>query len=75
MDISTYNKTFSVKKEIEFEYQSLCQENEKYFGKGIWALPHRVGITDTKLREAIEIAKRKEKTTIAYLIGILRNLK
>lgn len=75
MDISSYSKTFSLNKGVQFEFQSLCQENEKYFGKGIWMLPHREGVTDVKLREAIEIAKRREKTTVGYLIGIIKKLK
>lgn len=75
MDLTTYNKTFKVEKSTEYEFQALCQENEKYFGKALWKVPWMSGVTDTKLREAIEIARRREKTTIGYLLGIIRNLK
>jgi hypothetical protein len=58
----------------EFEFQEVCSELEPTFGKAVWSLPHRAGVTEWKLREAGRIAKMRGKPTLAYLIGVLKRL-
>jgi len=57
-----------------YEFQELCTELEPIYGKLVWTLVFRAGITEHKLREAHNIAKKRGITTIGYLIGIINRL-
>jgi len=56
------------------EYQEVCSELEKDFGKGVWALPHKPGFTNDKLRRAGIKARERGIMKIGYLIGIVKRL-
>jgi len=47
---------------------------EPIYGKIIWNLPYKVGVTEHKIKEAHEISKKRGITTYPYLLGILRKL-
>ncbi len=61
--------------QVSFEFQQLCLENAPIFGRAIWKFPYQKGVTDVVLREAIEICKKREITTIGYLTGVIKRLK
>ena len=67
-----------IKSKHAFEFQEVCSEMEEYFGKKhkniIWTLPYRIGFTENKLRNALEVCKRKRKNSVLYLIGIVKRL-
>ena len=56
----------------EFGYQEVCSELEPIYGNAVWTLPHRAGCAEHKPREAHKIAQKRGKTTLGYLIGILK---
>lgn len=58
----------------EHEFQEVCEDLATDFGKGVWALPHKPGFTEWKLKEAGRIARARGITKIAYLIGIMKRL-
>lgn len=58
----------------QHEYQELCEELQPIYGKLVWTLPHQVGITEWKIREAHRIAQQRKITTFAYLRGIIKKL-
>lgn len=60
----------------QYEFQEICADLEKDFGKRIWTLPHqnKPYITNHNLRKAGQIARSRNITTINYLIGIMKNL-
>jgi len=58
----------------EFEFQEICAALEKDFGKLVWTLPHKKGVTEFKLKEAGRIAKRRGILDFKYLYGILKKL-
>ena len=58
----------------EFEFQEICEQLEPTYGKIIWTLPHRKGVTEYKLREAAKIAKKRGKENVPYLMGIIKKL-
>lgn len=72
IDLSTY-KVKETKHKHEF--QEVCEELEPIYGKLIWTLPHKVGFTEFKIREAHRIAKERGVTKFAYLYGIMKKLK
>jgi hypothetical protein len=57
------------------EYQEVCEELQKTYGKLVWTLPFKPGFTEYKLREAHRIAKERGITKFAYLYGIMKKLK
>lgn len=57
-----------------YEFQEICTELEPIYGKIIWNLPYKVGVTEHKIKEAHEISKKRGITTYPYLLGILRKL-
>lgn len=78
IDKEQYLKKFEVDKHrISEQYQEICDEAETWFGKAqnrlIWSLPWRKGITDNKLRNALEVCKTKQIKDIRYLLGVLKN--
>lgn len=58
----------------EFEYQEVCTELEPFYGKLIWTVPHKAGVTEYKMREAHKIAKERGITTIPYLLGVIKRI-
>lgn len=60
---------------IEFEFQELCLEMEKIYGKLVWTLPYKRGFTEKRIRKAHEICKNKGKEGFPYLMGVLNKLK
>jgi len=56
------------------EYQAICSDLEKDFGKRVWTLPHMLGVTDAKLKRAAVIARDKGILKFAYLLAIIHNL-
>lgn len=58
---------------FSFEFQEICSEIEKYIGKKAWLLPHMAGFTESKIKRAFEIAKRKNILTFPYIIGIIKH--
>ena len=68
---------FSIGREVtkhEYEYQEMASDLETYYGKAIWALFHKKGFTEYKIKKAHEIAKKRGITKIGYLIGIIKKL-
>lgn len=57
-----------------YEFQEVCSELEPVYGKQIWTIPHRKGITEKNMREAYAIANRRGIYTFAYFCGILKRL-
>ena len=68
--------SFEIKKsaqKVDFEFQSLCIELEAYFKtKQVWTLPHKVGMTESKLRDAHKVCEKKGITSFRYLMGVLK---
>lgn len=56
------------------EFQEVCTELEPVYGKIVWTLPHRKGITEYKLREAAKIARKRGILSLGYLLGIIKRL-
>ena len=60
---------------IDYEFQALGVELQPIYGKVIWTLFHKKGMTEAKIRDAAKIAKSRGKENFPYLIGILKKLK
>ena len=58
----------------EHEFQEVCEELEPVYGKAIWTLPHQVGVTEHKIREAHKIAVKRGITRYGYLKGVIKRL-
>lgn len=58
----------------EHEFQEVCAALEPFYGKVVWSLPFKPFVTEFKLKKAHEIAQKRGKTTLAYLIGIIKKL-
>ena len=58
----------------DFEYQEVCVELEKDFGKLVWTLPFKPFVKEFKLREAAKIARKRGILKFGYLVGILKKL-
>lgn len=71
LDMSRYT---TPKTKHEYEFQEVCEDLQTDFGKGVWSLPYRKGVTEYKLAEAGKIARKRGIKTIAYLIGIMNKL-
>ena len=61
--------------EIKWEYQSICLDCEKFFGKDkkIWIQPHRVGVTENLMRYSLKECITRKKPFINYFISIINN--
>lgn len=67
--------SYQVKKsKHEYEYQEVCSDLEKDFGKLVWTLPHKVGFTPYKIKKAGGIARKRGVLKYPYLVGVLKNL-
>lgn len=60
---------------VDFEFQAIGLELQPYYGKKIWSLFYKPGMTEDKVRRAHEIAKKRGVMKYGYLIGVLKNLK
>lgn len=69
-----YLKKFEVCKKTIYEFQDLCAELEPVYGKGVWALPCKVGVTENKIRRGHKICQEKGIIKLSYLIGVLKRL-
>ena len=58
----------------DFEYQELGVELEPIYGKGIWSVFYLPYVTEYKVRQAHEIAKKRGITKLSYLVGIVKRL-
>ncbi len=58
----------------KYEYQEVCSDLEKDFGKLIWTLPHKMGFTPYKIKEAGRIARERGIKKLPYLVGIIKRL-
>lgn len=59
----------------DYEFQEICVELEKSYGKRIWRVPYFTWVTEHKLRKAAEIAKERGKEgDFGYLVGIIKKL-
>ena len=60
----------------EFEFQEICEDLQKDFGKLVWTIPHKKGnwVTNYNLKKAGAIARKAGVTTVPYLIGIMKRL-
>ena len=60
----------------EFEFQEVCEDLQKDFGKLVWTIPYKnkPWVTEHNLRKAGEIARKQGITNVPYLIGIMKRL-
>ena len=58
----------------DFQFQEVCTELQPFYGKAIWTLPYKNGVTEFKIREAHKIAKKRGITKFPYLVGIIKKL-
>lgn len=58
----------------EYEFQEVCSDLEKDFGKLVWTLPHKIGFTPHKIKKAGAIARKRGVLKFPYLVGIIKNL-
>lgn len=57
-----------------YEFQEVCVDLEKDFGKLVWTLPYKTWVTEHNLRKAGEIARKRGIKKYPYLVGILKKL-
>ncbi len=63
-----------VKSKHRFEYQEICEELAKTYGRQIWILPSKPFFTEYKLRQAHKICQQRNILTFRYLVGVLKKL-
>lgn len=66
--------TVPVKTKHKHEFQELGTLLEPIYGKGIWAMFHKVGFTEYKIKTAHAIAQKRGITKLSYLMGIVKKL-
>ena len=75
MDLGNYEalleKRRNQNKGVDYRFQELGKEMQKYFNKNIWYLFYRYKEED--LRLAFEECKRYNKPYVPYLIKIIKN--
>lgn len=74
MKLSEKLKNYKIKKskaKINFSYQELGIELQKYFKTNTWWIFSRY--EEWKIRDAFKICKEKGISSVNYLLGILRN--
>lgn len=72
--LSTKHFTATRVTKHEHEFQELCEELEPTYGKIIWTVPYKKGVTEYKLREAAKIARKRGNLTYPYLMGIIKRM-
>lgn len=72
-----YDKLIHCKKDIDFSYQELGMDMQKYFLDQdrdlIWSLLHKY--PERKLLDAFNICKKRGKNSVQYMLGVLNKLK
>ena len=58
----------------QYEFQEICEDLQKDFGKQVWVIAHKPFCTNYKLKEAGRIARQRGITKIGYLIGVMKKL-
>jgi hypothetical protein len=77
--ISSITSSYELKKPTskhKHEYQELCTQLEKYFGKLVWTLPHKPGFTENRIRQAARACWRQKKVGekyFGYLYKVIQN--
>lgn len=56
------------------EYQEICEELAKVYGRQIWTLPSKPFFTEYKIRKAHEVCLKRNILTFGYLVGVLKKL-
>lgn len=56
---------------IDYPYQELGIEMQRFFGRNIWYLFYKYKEDD--IREAFTVCERKGKRSVPYLIGIIKH--
>jgi len=56
------------------EYQEVCSDLQEDFGKLVWTLPYKKGVTEFKIKEAGKIARARGVLKFTYLVGIIKRL-
>ena len=59
-------------KKVNFEFQEIGLEMQKYFNQNIWFLFYRYPLDDIK--KAFEICKTKKINKVGYIIGVLKKI-
>lgn len=57
--------------DVEYEFQVIGKEMEKYFKKNIWYLFYRYSLDDIKY--AFEQCRRYDKPHLPYFLAVIRN--
>ena len=74
MKLSEKLKNYKIKKtkkRIDFSYQALGIELQKYFKTNTWWMFHKY--PENKIRDAFKVCKERGVNSIGYLIGIIKN--
>jgi len=58
----------------EYEFQEVCEDLAKDFGKLVWTLPYKKNVTEYKIKEAGRIARARGVKKFPYLMGIIKKL-
>lgn len=72
--ISFEHLTITTPTKHEYEYQEVCEDLQKDFGKLVWTLPYKKGVTEFNLKKAGAIARKRKILKFRYLVGILNKL-
>lgn len=70
----SFEHLFKQETKHDFEYQEVCEDLEKDFGRLVWTLPWKEGVTEYKLREAGKIARKRGILKFNYLVGVINRL-
>jgi hypothetical protein len=58
----------------EHQFQEICEDLAREFGKAVWRLPYEPWCDEYKLRKAGEIARKRGVKKFSYLVGIIKKL-
>lgn len=64
---------FKTEKKIDYEFQQMGIELEPFYGKVIWSLFYKYPLE--KIRDAHKVCVERGVMKLAYLIGVIKNLK
>lgn len=71
---TTLQARFTRPTKHQYEYQEICENLQKDFGKLVWTLPYKKGVTEYKIKKAGEIARARGILDYRYLVGIIKKL-
>lgn len=74
MKTISFNNVFTKETKHNYEYQEVCEDLERDFGKLVWTLPWKKGVTEYKIKRAGEIARKRGILKFGYLVGIINKL-